>query len=117
MNFFITEIPPTIQGGLFNCFSKSKEELVYAQNVELVDYFVMSYPRKTSASGTPFSGFAFTYFEGARNAAFTAIQPKTLTLATELFSDAKPLGIFEQQVLNETFMQSLKSVPTRKNRL
>lgn len=107
-----------MEAGLFDCFTKVGQEHIYHQEaVKMVNYFVTDYPRITPRDKRPFSGFAYTFFENQSTAAFTTAQPKTMALASGFFSDTKSLGKFEQEVLHETFMQSLKSAPTRKNRL
>lgn len=116
MIHFISETPQ-MEGGLFNRFTKSPYDQVEEQPVALVDYFVTSYPRLTSKDSDPFAGFAFRFFKTQPSTPFAPTQPRTIILANELFSNTRSLDNFEEEVLQETLLRSMKNKPSRSNRL
>ena len=83
------------------------------KKVELLNNFVTEFPRICEEDIT-FPQFAFSYFNNDP-IAFSLNQDKIAILSNEL-SDTKPLGNFEQGVLNKTYSKSLKLKPSRPNR-
>lgn len=70
------------------------------------DFYFVSSSWRTGWNLPVFSTFKFEPKE-----AFAVNQVTVLAMAKELFSEAKPLGEFEQRIMNETFLDMLNDEP------
>lgn len=113
---FITPTP-TMETGILEIFQNKHQIVRTPQPVPTVSYFVTDYPRNPQNGKGTFIGFAFNSFGSLEKRFLTSNQLNTMALAREFFGTSKRLGDFEQEVLDDTFIRSLKSAPTRKNRL
>ncbi|SDH70753.1 hypothetical protein SAMN05421827_1416 [Pedobacter terrae] len=112
----IIPLPVSQGNNMFSSIKIDTEHTVEApRKVELLDIFVTQFPRHCSED-LKVADYTFTYFEGAKTD-FMMNQDYIQSLAGDLFGDTKALEMFEQNILNHSFVKSIKTAPTRSNRL
>lgn len=89
---------------LFDCISNKTEYVVKATNTELIDYMVTVYPRNDNVSPFDFVYGLFDY----NPVAFSNNQDAIVSISSEMFAEAEPLGVFESKVLDKTLRRLLK---------
>lgn len=112
MPIIITDIPQS-DANILNCITTAKEIFIPAREVPVIDYLVTVYPRNDN-NGSPFP-FVYGLFE-EKKTAFANNQDVILGMANSMFSNSQPLSVFEQNVLNISFRNSIKDKPTLSGR-
>lgn len=116
MDFSAILTQPNYQGNMFSSIKMDTEHITEApKKVELLDIFITQFPRHCQED-LQTTSYTFTYFEGAK-VDFLHNQDQIQLISKEIFGDTKPLETFEQSILNKTYIKSLKTAPTRPNRL
>lgn len=104
------------QANIFSSISLENERsFVSPKKVELLDLFITEYPRHCEDDLQP-TQFTFSYFD-QNKVDFLKHQNNVQIFLNEILGHTKPLNEFEQSVLNKSYKKSLKSTPSRPNRL
>ncbi len=108
----ISSTPPVTPELLFDPIRRKQEQVCKARpSVGILGYSFVTLHSNDWAWGSGWNKPVFATFQPEHNEPFAANQLTILALSNELFSEAKPLGNFEQQVMNETFLQILNDKP------
>lgn len=107
MIFVTTDIPQP-DFNIFDCVSVKNEIFVPARESDIIDYMVTVYPRNENRNSFP---FVYGLFE-SKDVAFSKNQDVILNIANVMFAGSLPLTEFEQNILNTTFKNSIKTKPT-----
>jgi hypothetical protein len=111
MSIIHPDIPAHDQN-IFGCITIPTEIVLPAKELPVIDYMVKEYPRNENAH--PFT-FVYSLFNRKENA-FAYNQEDIIDLSKSLFRGTKPLDKFEMSVLDKTFHNSIKTIPTLKGR-
>lgn len=116
MDFSAILPQPYFQNNIFTSIRPENELVVDApRKVELLDIYITTFPRHCNED-LKTADYVFKYFEGPK-VDFMLNQDHINILSNELFGHTKPLDNEEQTHLNNAYARTMKTTPTRANRL